>query len=802
MATPIDWCWKKECCDPFKCHSVSKFKGLRDVSEQTRDLYPSLKFQLGDRICTQCRKKVMEQPVDNPHNAATESSQSEDEHIAGISGEAAIDTVNDPDDTVYVSSDHNLAVLNMSLHGLGESPVVKRQADTRVNYVKKKIKSIHTTVKRQLELIAGPLSDEDDVMQRDGGSDAEIIQQLKEKFNSCTLKNEKVQILTVLPKSWSAIRVQQEFAASNYMVRKAKRLVQDHGILSLPTQKAGRTLSARVVDDVREFYCSDTMSRIMPGMKDFVSVNIEGQRQHIQKRLILCNLREIFEQFKHAHPQHKIGFSKFAELRPKECVLAGSSGTHAVCVCTIHQNVKLMFHGAKLEGLSDGYSYKNCLAEIKCNPPRVQCFLDRCEECPGIEILQHKLEQHFDEHGLDHVEFRQWTTTDRATLETKIQSVEEFLTSFLDSISTLQRHDFIAKQQSQFLQTTKSGLKVGEFLVVGDFAENYSFVLQDAAQSFHWNNLQATIHPFICYYTDATNESTKHVSFVVVSESNTHDTVAVHLFQRVLIAFLTSKIARPTKIVYFSDGCASQYKNRKNFANLCFHEQDFGMPAEWHFFATSHGKGPCDGVGGTVKRLAARASLQRPYENQILTPRQLFEFGCASIPAVNFHFTSIEDHERESTFLQKRFESTRTIAGTHRLHSFRPISADKLEVREFSANEEKRIECVFVNSSPTPDNVVNVTANTGYITAVYDHVWWLAYITKTMPDSGEVEVSFLVPRGPSRSFHYPTRADILVISSEDVLTVVNPITATGRSYVLSQVEIAAAGAALTRKTAQ
>lgn len=345
-------------------------------------------------------------------------------------------------------------------------------------------------------------------------------------------------------------------------------------------------------------------------------------------------------------------------------------------------------------------------------------------------------------------------------------------------------------------------MKAGEFLVVGDFAENYSFVLQDAAQSFHWNNSQGTIHPFVCYYTDATNNSTKHVSFVAVAECNTHDTVAVHLFQRVLIDFLTLKIARPTKIVYFSDGCASQYKNRKNFANLCFHAQDFGMPAEWHFFATSHGKGPCDGVGGTVKRLAARASLQRPYENQILTARQIFEFGCASIPAVNFHFTSVEDHERESTFLEKRFESTRTIAGTHRLHSFRPISTDKLEVKDFSANEDKRIECVFANCNPSFDNVVNITANTGYITAVYDRAWWLAYVTKAIPDSGEVEVSFLEPRGPSRSFKYPTIADILVIGSEDVLTVVNPTTATGRSYTLSEAESEAAGAALMRKTAQ
>ena len=97
---------------------------------------------------------------------------------------------------------------------------------------------------------------------------------------------------------------------------------------------------------------------------------------------------------------------------------------------------------------------------------------------------------------------------------------------------------------------------------------------------------------------------------------------------------------------------------------------------------------------------------------------------------------------------------------------------------------------------------MNITANIRYITAVYDHTCWLAYITETMPNSVEVEVSFLEPRGPSRSFNYPPRADILVISSEDVLTVVNPTTATGRSYVLSQAESAATCAALTRKTVQ
>ena len=37
----------------------------------------------------------------------------------------------------------------------------------------------------------------------------------------------------------------------------------------------------------------------------------------------------------------QIGFSKFCSLRPKLCVIHGSSGTHSVCLCTHHQNTKL-----------------------------------------------------------------------------------------------------------------------------------------------------------------------------------------------------------------------------------------------------------------------------------------------------------------------------------------------------------------------------------------------------------------------------------------------------------------------------
>ena len=72
--------------------------------------------------------------------------------------------------------------------------------------------------------------------------------------------------------------------------------------------------------------------------------------------------------------------------------------------------------------------------------------------------------------------------------------------AFDDKLEALIPHSFIAKQQSLYFNECKASLKLGEVLVQADFSENYSFVLQDAAQGYHWNNSQATIHPFVVYY--------------------------------------------------------------------------------------------------------------------------------------------------------------------------------------------------------------------------------------------------------------------------------------------------------------
>jgi len=58
-----------------------------------------------------------------------------------------------------------------------------------------------------------------------------------------------------------------------------------------------------------------------------------------------------------------------------------------------------------------------------------------------------------------------------------------------------------------------------------DFSENYSYVVQDASQAFHFNNQQCTIFPVIYYYKE--NSELKHKSCIFLSDSLKHDTSAV-----------------------------------------------------------------------------------------------------------------------------------------------------------------------------------------------------------------------------------------------------------------------------------
>jgi len=134
--------------------------------------------------------------------------------------------------------------------------------------------------------------------------------------------------------------------------------------------------------------------------------------------------------------------------------------------------------------------------------------------------------------------------------------------------------------------------------------------------------------------------------------------------------------------------------------NLTYHLADFGIDAEWHFFATSHGKTACDGIGGTVKRAVARESLTRTVGHYILTAKDVYEF-CTQKMNTRIRFCLIDESEIKAMGekIASRFASAKTIPGTQKHHRFVPTAVGQLMVHMLSRDDGRVVRVGRQNAS-------------------------------------------------------------------------------------------------------
>ena len=117
--------------------------------------------------------------------------------------------------------------------------------------------------------------------------------------------------------------------------------------------------------------------------------------------------------------------------------------------------------------------------------------------------------------------YTQWDHSDRSTLSKMVSDIPTFIEKLTNSLEDLKPHSFISKSQSKYLSQLKENLNGSSVIFLGDFSENFSFVVQDEVQSFHWNNMMCTIHAVVIYYKNGNTLS--HLSYAIISEDNTHD---------------------------------------------------------------------------------------------------------------------------------------------------------------------------------------------------------------------------------------------------------------------------------------
>ena len=170
--------------------------------------------------------------------------------------------------------------LNKTLTSIDCSPLNKAQKDIEVGYGKRKFNEAKDQLASSFsDVIPGldnlTICNNFDVLMR----------QVKEKLDKCHTREERIQLLTLIPEHWSREKAVSFFNVTEYKVRTARNVKKEKSILGIPDSIHGHGLSDELLAGVKSFYEEDQISCMCAGKKHFVTIkNSDGTKEHHQKR--------------------------------------------------------------------------------------------------------------------------------------------------------------------------------------------------------------------------------------------------------------------------------------------------------------------------------------------------------------------------------------------------------------------------------------------------------------------------------------------------------------------------------------
>ena len=131
-------------------------------------------------------------------------------------------------------------------------------------------------------------------------------------------------------------------------------------------------------------------------------------------------------------------------------------------------------------------------------------MLRSCDQYPTLGSLRTYLLELFDIMKLK--VFHMWQKYKKFCTMMQFNSIiEEFVDEICKQAKFLCEHHYIRSSPATYLEHCKSTLPEENALILLDFAENYSFIIQDVFQDCHWINSQATLHLVIIYEKNREN---------------------------------------------------------------------------------------------------------------------------------------------------------------------------------------------------------------------------------------------------------------------------------------------------------
>jgi len=460
-----------------------------------------------------------------------------------------------------------------------------------------------------------------------------------------------------------------------------QHLAQNVGLIPKPThQRSTLQLSDKLKTDIHNFYVRDDISYQLPGKRDTVVVKKDdGSKVTYQKRILLNNLRENYELFIEENKTISLSHSSFAHLRPP-FVVPKAALAHRNCLCLYHENVCLL-----LKSL-DKYVAGNFCASLElftdslvCDTNNEECMFGRCSLCE--DFFTKKIQENISNKD-DEISWSQWMNENgRAVKKELLGNVAEGVLLLKSKVEYFLFHVYIKREQSKYFEKLKEQVTDEKILLQVDFAENFNMKEQDEIQKAHWNSTPLSI------FTAFIWSKNENFSFALPSLDVTHDKFVVDPALNIILNHIETTLPNVKEVHCFSDGAASQFKQRFHFRNLIENANDHNIQLSWHFFATSHGKGVVDGIGGVVKRLVWSAILA----GQVF--RSVEDFIKIAKKKTNkiilFEITK-SDIDNSKAKLENIFQRVKTVSETLKLHSVKVVDKNTLEFRNYSTCSQKK----------------------------------------------------------------------------------------------------------------
>lgn len=199
----------------------------------------------------------------------------------------------------------------------------------------------------------------------------------------------------------------------------------------------------------------------------------------------------------------------------------------------------------------------------------------------------------------------------RTLLEsTKAASRKEFYDDYFIPLAIkFYEHQWVNRRQKSAYQNMKKNIQENHVVVISDFSMNASPKMENKDAFFAAP--QITVLPYALYRK--VRGRLKFEGYIYMSDDRNHSNKFVQYTCEDLIRKLERRTGTPRAslvIHLWTDGCAGQYKNSHQFAWLAEMAQQ-GVDIRHHFFASHHGKGPCDALGAWVKNTLSRKELYK-----------------------------------------------------------------------------------------------------------------------------------------------------------------------------------------------